>query len=134
MMTPEETKAMMDRIIVECDRDFKQFYVHAGDRVRMSDRAEYVVVMTILSHEQSREYSDGKIWKFFSLVHIGSGTNYSHPVPCMSEGSVDIRQLMGMGTHPIQNVSFTKQDAKGHRYYKVVDQSEYIKSMKVKGR
>ena len=127
-------KAMMDRIIKDCDRDFAQYYVHSGNRVRMSDGADYLVVITILGDDLSKQFSDGKIWKLFSLVHIGSGTNYSYPVPVMSEGSVDIRQLMGLGRYPIQEVTFTKQDQKGNRHYTVVDQSENVRSLKVMGR
>jgi hypothetical protein len=41
---------------------------------------------------------------------------------------------MGMGRYPIQSVTFTKKDARGTRHYDVVDQSGYIKTMKVKGR
>lgn len=127
-------KAMMDRIIKDCDRDFKEYYVHSGTRVRMSDGGKYLVVITILGDDLSKQFSDGKIWKLFSLVHVCGGTNYSYPVPVMSEGSVDIRKLMGLGRYPIQSVTFTKQDAKGTRHYEVVDQSGYIKTMKVKGR
>ena len=137
-MTPDEQKAeamrlFMDKIIKDCDRDFKQYYVHSGDRVRMSDGGEYVVVMTILGDELSKQFSDGKIWKLFSLVHLGSGTNYSHPVPVMSEGIVDIRKLMKMGSYPIQNVTFIAEE-QGCRRYAVVDESKYIESMIIRGR
>lgn len=125
------TKAMMHRIIQECDRDFKQYYVRSGERVRMSDGGDYLVVITILGDELSKQFSDGKIWKLFSLVHIGSGTNYSYPVPVMSEGSVDIRTLMGMGRYPIQSVTFEKE-VNNTWHFSVVDQSGYIKTMKIK--
>jgi hypothetical protein len=133
-MTLEESKAFMDKIIQDCDREFAQYYVHSGTQVSMSDGSKYVVVITILGDELSKQFSDGKIWKLFSLVHVQSGTNYSYPVPVMSEGSVDIRKLMGMGRYPIKEVSFTKKDLKETRHYTVVDESGYIKTMKVKGR
>lgn len=137
-MTPQEEKdaamkAMTERIMKECDKEFAEYYVHSGEQVFMSDRSKYVVAMTILGTEMSMQFSDGKIWKLFSLVHIDSGTNYSYPVPVMSQGIVDIRKLMGVGRYPIQSVVFKKKDAQNTRHYTVVDESGYIKTMKVKG-
>jgi hypothetical protein len=136
-MTDEEQKTermrlFMDKILVDCDRDFKEYYVRPGTQVRMSDGGEYVVVMTVLGTELSKQFSDGKIWKLFSLVHIKSGVNYSHPMPVMSEGIVDIRKLMQMGSYPIQNVTF-EVEQQGCRRYTVVDESKYIKSMIIRG-
>ena len=122
--------AFINKIISEIDLESKQYYVRSGDQVLMSDGEKYTVAHILLQEELRKQLDEGKVWGLLCLVNPKSGNIYSHPLPVMSVGTVDIRELMGIGRHPIGSVTFVKEE-NGTRFYKVNDKSGYVHSIEI---
>lgn len=118
MMSPEETKIFMDRILADIEKEREEYYTESGNIVHMDDGSRYIVSYIVLQKELSAQLDGGKVWGLHSLISLGCGINYSHPVPSMGGGSVDIRELMNVGKYPIVSVTFVRKVVLKHSTYR----------------
>ena len=111
--------------------------VQSGTKVRL-DYSTYVVTNIIFDEVMRKQSPEGRVWGLFCLVDIRSGSNWETPLPRMSEGSADIRLLMGGPKKRITDVIFKsmKKNAKGQtvRTYQVIDSRNEITRITVTGR
>lgn len=126
------SKMYMNALIKNCNRHFEEYMVQTGAKVRMNDACGSTYIMTdiIFSEEMRRQSPEGRVWGLFCMVDMGCGTNWENPIPRMSEGSADIRFLMGGPEKRITDVIFKsmKKNAKGKtvRTYTVIDTRKEI--------
>lgn len=120
----------MDALIKKIDKEFAEYMVQSGAKVRMNDGSTYMVTNIIFSDEMRRQSPEGRVWGLFSMVDMGCGSNWETPIPRMSEGSADIRLLMGGPGKRITDVIFKsmKKNAQGKtvRTYAVIDSRKEI--------
>lgn len=134
MMSPEETKIFMNKIIKDINKEREEYYTSSGNIVHMDDGSRYIVSHVILQEELRKQLDDGKVWGLFSLIDLGCGINYSHPVPSMGGGSVDIRKLMNVGKYPIVSMTFIRKVVRKHSTYRefiAVHEKDYKIKVKV---
>jgi hypothetical protein len=109
--------------------------VQSGAKVRMNDGCTYIVTNIIFGDEMRRQSPEGKVWGLFCMVDTHGGSNWETPIPRMSEGSADIRFLMGGPEKRITDVIFQsmKLNAQGKtvRTYKVIDSRDEITKITV---
>lgn len=120
----------MDALIRQCDREFEDYFVTSGAKVRMNDGSTYLVTNIIFGDAMRKLSPEGKVWGLFCMVDTGCGSNWETPIPRMSQGSADIRLLMGGPEKRITDVIFTslRKNAQGRtvRTYKVIDTRKEI--------
>jgi len=120
----------MVALIKKIDREFEEYRVHSGAKVRMNDGSTYLVTNIIFGDEMRKQSPEGKVWGVFCMVDTGCGSNWETPIPRMSEGSADIRLLMGGPEKRITDVIFKslRKTAKGKiiRTYRVIDTREEV--------
>jgi hypothetical protein len=128
----------MVALIKKIDREFEEYWVTSGAKVRMPDGSTYIVTNIIFSDEMRKQSPEGKVWGLFCMVDIHSGSNWETPIPRMSEGSADIRLLMGGPEKRITDVIFKsmRKTAQGKtiRTYQVMDDREEITRITVTSR
>lgn len=133
----EETEQeFMDRIMAEVEREAAQYMVCPGDVVHLGREGTFLVTNIILGKELEQTFQSPKIWKLFTMVGMRCGVNWSHPIPVMSEGRVDIRQLVGthVGSHMITSIKYKKGAGTSKRTYKITEDDGRWYAMVVKNR
>jgi len=118
-------------LVKAIDKKMAEYYVTAGSTVRMNGGGgAWLVTNVIFSDEMRRSSPEQKVWGVFCLISVVCGTNWEVPIPHMSEGSADIRLLMGGPDQRITDVIFqsSRKNSKGMtiRTYKVIDSRNEI--------
>lgn len=126
----EEQEAFLKKVIAEADKDMKEYWVASGDRVTIQHEDTYVVSHVILGKELETLFQCPKVWGLFTLVGVKHGSNWYYPIPVMSQGTLDIRELMGVGKTKLQSMVFKKMEEKV-RTYTVTEKDGFTYSVKV---
>lgn len=93
-MEQDEMDAMFKRIRLEND----QYLLRPGTIVDLgAEHGQYIVALTILGERMKEQIADKKIWRLFTMVHLGSGVTWAAPIPVMCDGTIDIRELLKGG-------------------------------------
>jgi len=119
MMDENEQQAFIDRIIREADQECAEYQVAPGAMVEMGPEGKFLTTMYILGAQLEQYFPERKVWKLFALVHLGSGVNWSYPIPAMSEGLMDIRVAMAVGGSRIKRVTYIEGAGTERRVYEV---------------
>lgn len=125
----------LEDIIVECDKEMAEYWVHSGQQVSMGVHGKFIVSSIILGKEIEQCFLPKNVWKLFTLIHIGSGINWFLPVPVMSDGAVDLRKIVGVGdAQRMQTLTYESGVGTGTRVYKAVEVDGSICMIRVKDR
>lgn len=120
----------MGALIKKIDREYEEYWVTSGATVRMNDGSTYLVTNIIFGDEMRKQSPEGRVWGLFCMVDTHGGSNWETPIPRMSEGSADIRFLMGGPEKRITDVIFksVRKNVKGRtvRTYTVIDSRKEI--------
>lgn len=125
----------MDALLKKINREFAEYMVQSGAKVRMNDGSTYIVTNIIFDEAMRKQSPEGKVWGLFCMVDTHGGSNWETPLPRMSEGSADIRLLMGGPVKRITDVIFKslRKTAQGKtiRTYQVIDSRNEITKITV---
>lgn len=134
----EDVGAMIETWKKEWEKDDTEYKVNSGCIVKMNDNQGTYLVTDLILDDTMRKTLDMKIWGFFAMIDLGCGINWADPVPRMTEGSVDIRKIMGVGGDRIVDVVFNSMtktaDGKITRTYDVHDSRNEITQITVESR
>ena len=86
---------LIQEVIEEADKERAEYHVQPGEIVYLTTDGEQVVSHIIMKGDVEKALSDKTIWGLFVLVGVDTGATYAAPVPVMTEGTVDLRRLMG---------------------------------------
>jgi hypothetical protein len=133
MMGTEHVPFDIERIIAECDKERAEYAVYSGQQVSMGVHGKFIVSSLIIIEQC---FLPKNVWKLFSLIDLGSGLNWNWttPVPVMTEGTIDIRKIVGVGEGKrVQELTYVSGAGTDTRKYKAVERDGFTFTITVKG-
>jgi hypothetical protein len=133
-MGTEHVPFDIERIIAECDKERAEYAVYSGQQVSMGIHGKFMVSSLIVGKEIEQCFLPKNVWKLFSLIDLSSGINWTTPIPVMSEGTIDLRQVVGVGEgQRVQQLTYVSGAGTDTRTYKAVEGDGFTFTIVVKG-